>query len=104
VTTLTIELARAEAELAKLVQQVGGGAEVLITRDGRPAARLVPAAETPPDRVPGSAKGLFTVPEDFSAPLDVDAILSRIRSLWERAPLPPLTDDFLRVTLDEGRP
>jgi prevent-host-death family protein len=70
VVKLAVELAQAEADLAKLVQEVGGGAEVLITRDGRPVARLVPVQPTgTTDRVPGSAKGLFEVPNDFDAPL-----------------------------------
>lgn len=53
------------------MQQVGTGAEVLITRNGAPVARIVPAdVEEAGERVPGSAKGLFTVPADFDAPLD----------------------------------
>jgi prevent-host-death family protein len=67
-----VELAQAEARLSELIQQVGGGAEVVITRSGRPVARLVPvpASEPVADREPGSARGLFRVPDDFDAPLD----------------------------------
>lgn len=69
--TFAIELAEAEAQLGRLIQQVGAGAEVLITRNGAPLARLVAAvADDGRERVPGSAKGLFTVPADFDAPLD----------------------------------
>ena len=67
---LAIDLAEAEAHLAELIQKLGSGSEILITRDGHPVARLLPASEIAPDRVPGSAKGLFTVPDDFDAPLD----------------------------------
>lgn len=70
VVKLAVELAEAETSLAELVQKLGSGTEILITRDGHPVARLVPAGEPGPDRVPGSAKGLFTVPEDFDAPLE----------------------------------
>lgn len=66
----TIELAQAEAQLAQLVAQVKNGLEILITCDGLPVARLLPAEEAPSDRVPGSAKGLFTVPDDFDAPIE----------------------------------
>ena len=68
---LAVELAEAETSLAELVQKLGSGTEILITRDGHPVARLVPAGEdaVEPDRVPGSAKGLFTVPADFDTPL-----------------------------------
>lgn len=65
-----IELAQAETQLAKLIQEVSSSAEVVITSNGQPVARLVPAVEAAPDRVPGSAKGLFVVPEDFDAPLE----------------------------------
>lgn len=67
---LAVELSEAETSLAELVQKLGSGTEILITRDGLPVARLVPAGEAEPDRVPGSAKGLFTVPDDFDAPLE----------------------------------
>ncbi len=71
VVKLAIELDEAEAHLAELIQKLGNGAEILITRNGRPVARLVSADdEVGPDRVPGSAKGLFTVPDDFDAPLE----------------------------------
>ena len=67
---LAVELAEAETSLAELVQKLGNGTEILITRDGLSVARLVPAGEAQPDRVPGSAKGVFTVPDDFDAPLE----------------------------------
>ena len=69
--TFAVELAQAGAQLDKLVEEVDAGAEVVITRDGHPVARLVAAtAEAETDRVPGSAKGMFTVPDDFDAPLE----------------------------------
>ena len=66
-----VELYEAETRLEKLVEEAGAGEEVIITRDGKPVARIVAPAEQPlPDRVPGSAKGMFIVPDDFDAPLD----------------------------------
>lgn len=65
-----IDLAQAETQLAQLVQEVSEGAEIVITDHGRPVARLLSFTESPPDRVPGSARGLFTVPDNFDAPLD----------------------------------
>lgn len=66
-----IELYEAETQLEKLVEEAEAGAEVVITRGGKPVARLVaPAGERPAERIPGSAKGLFTVPDDFDAPLE----------------------------------
>ena len=68
-SNLTIELKEAEVQLGKLIQAVRGGTEVVITRDGQAIARLVPPQQPVADRVPGSAKGLFIVPDDFDAPL-----------------------------------
>jgi prevent-host-death family protein len=70
--TYAVDLAEAGAQLAELVDEVDAGGEVVITRDGHPVARLVAPAEAEPgaDRVPGSAKGVFTVPDDFDAPLE----------------------------------
>jgi prevent-host-death family protein len=69
--TLAVELEQAGAQLDRLIEEVDAGAEVVVTRDGRAVARLVSATEeTPAERVPGSAKGLFTVPDDFDAPLE----------------------------------
>lgn len=67
---LAVELAQAETQLATLIKQVGSGVEVVITADGQPVARLLPVESARPDRVPGSAKGLFVVPDDFDAPLE----------------------------------
>jgi prevent-host-death family protein len=71
VVSFAIELEEAQAQLEHLIQQVHGGMEVLITRGGAPIARLIAAdGEGGSDRVPGSAKGLFTVPDDFDEPLE----------------------------------
>lgn len=69
--TFAVELAQAGAQLDKLVEEVDAGAEIVITRDGHPVARLVAAtSDAPMERVPGSAKGMFRVPDDFDAPLE----------------------------------
>lgn len=65
-----------QAQLADLVAAAEVGEEVVITRDGKPVARLLPAQATTAvvplkgPRKAGSARGLFTVPDDFDAPLD----------------------------------
>jgi prevent-host-death family protein len=69
--TVAVELAQAGEQLDRLIDEVDAGAEVVITRDGQPVARLVAATPgSAGERVPGSAKGLFTVPDDFDAPLE----------------------------------
>lgn len=39
----TVNLAVAKAQLSELINRVEGGEEVVITRHGRPVARVVPA-------------------------------------------------------------
>ena len=64
----------AKTQLSRLLKRVATGEEIIIARGGRPVARLVPC-ETPPEaRSPGSARGLFRVPDDFDAPLPDDLL------------------------------
>lgn len=68
---MTVAVDIAEADLAQLIHEVEAGAEVVITKAGEPVARIVSAQqEKSTGRVPGSAKGLFRVPDDFDALLD----------------------------------
>jgi prevent-host-death family protein len=56
---MIVEIEQAEEQLEKLFEEVGLGEVVVITRHGKPVARLVPPADEPTgERVPGSAKGL----------------------------------------------
>ncbi len=72
----TVNMLDAKTRLSQLVEAVESGAEaeILIARNGKPAARLVPIA---PQRtiVFGVAKGRFTAPEDINADDDVIAAL-----------------------------
>lgn len=63
-----VNMHEAKSRLSQLVDAVESGreAEIVIARNGKPAARLVPI-EAKPDaskRI-GVAKGLFTVPDDW---------------------------------------
>ncbi len=66
-----VNVQEAKTNLSRLLTRVEGGEEVVIARDGRPIARLVPFAAR---RLPGSARGDFEVPEDFDAPLPDDVM------------------------------
>lgn len=71
----TISVYEARANLSKLIERVLAGEEVVITRRGKPAVRLVPAEEeTRPPRRPGALKGLFEVPDEFFEPLPDDIL------------------------------
>jgi prevent-host-death family protein len=57
----------AKSNLSKLVDAVESGAEkeVIIARNGKPAARLVPMAEKKAGVRIGVAEGMFEVPDDI---------------------------------------
>jgi len=76
---LTVNIHEAKTQLSKLIARVEAGEEIIIARDGTPVARLVAARPPLAKRVPGRDRGLFSVPEDFDAPLPED-ILSEFES------------------------
>jgi prevent-host-death family protein len=59
----------AKSNLSRLVESVETGVEteIVIARNGRPAARLVAIRPTAKDKRIGVAKGKFRVPEDIDA-------------------------------------
>jgi prevent-host-death family protein len=65
----TVNIHEAKTHLSRLLNRVASGEDVVIARAGRPVARLVPVAPPAGERVLGSEKGKFVVPEDFDAPL-----------------------------------
>lgn len=60
----TVGIAKAKASLSQLVTKLERGElnEVIITRDGHPAAKLVSLTTTTGSRL-GVAKGMFEVPD-----------------------------------------
>lgn len=71
----TINIAEAKTQLSALVDRVAAGEEIVITRNGRPVARLVPPAERAP-RPFGIARH-WQVPDELflepAAPEELDA-------------------------------
>lgn len=67
-----VNIADAKARLADLVQRAAGGEEIVIARNGRPQARLVPLADRA--RVPGRGAGGWRVVGDFDEPLPGELI------------------------------
>jgi prevent-host-death family protein len=49
-----IDLNDAQAQFDQLVERVERGEEIIITRDGRPVARMIPYRRDPGPRPPGS--------------------------------------------------
>ncbi len=66
----TVNIHQAKMELSQLLSRVELGAEIIISNQGIPVAKLVPF-HAPSDRRAslGLDRGRFTVPEDFDDPL-----------------------------------
>lgn len=65
----TINMLDAKSSLSRLVKAIEDGEEreIIIARNGRPAARLVPIQAGPAGPRIGIAKGKFSVPDDIDA-------------------------------------
>jgi prevent-host-death family protein len=70
----TIDVEDAKAQLSKLVEQAAAGQEVIISRCGKPVARLTRLA--PPSRELrfGVLKGKAKVAKDFDSPLPAEIL------------------------------
>jgi prevent-host-death family protein len=64
-----VNMLEAKSNLSRLVEAVESGAEreIVIARNGRPAARLVPIRQNGKGRRIGVAKGKLKVPETIDA-------------------------------------
>ena len=70
----TVSLYEAKTNLSRLVDRAAAGEEIVITKSGRPRARLVPLEDTRALRVPGKGKGQWRTGKDFDAPLPEDLL------------------------------
>lgn len=73
----TVNMLEAKSNLSRYVEAVetGAQAEIIIARNGRPAARLVPLVTARPGRRVGVAKGRFAAPADIDAHDDTIAAM-----------------------------
>jgi prevent-host-death family protein len=72
--SLAVNVHEAKTHLSRLLEQAMAGEDVVIMRSGRPLVRLIPVEAAPRARKIGSAAGVFTVPDDFDAPLPDDVL------------------------------
>lgn len=65
----SVNMLQAKSSLSRLVEAIEQGeeSEIIIARNGRPAARLVPLDAAPPGKRIGVAKGKFEVPDSIDA-------------------------------------
>jgi len=70
-----VNIHEAKTRLSQLLRRVAAGEEIVIARAGKPVAKLVPIGDRI-QRVLGTDRGRFEVPEDFDAPLDEATLAS----------------------------
>jgi prevent-host-death family protein len=63
-----VNVQEAKTHLSQLLRRVAAGEEIVLSRAGKPIARLVPTRSCA-QRVLGVDEGLFEVPDDFDSPL-----------------------------------
>ena len=68
----TVNMLEAKSSLSRLVEAIeqGGEREIIIARNGRPAAKLVPMDMAMPGQRIGVAKGAFEVPDNIDTSND----------------------------------
>lgn len=71
----TVSIYEAKTHLSHLVDRALRGDQIVITRHGRPVARLVPAAQPRKPRRLGALRGKIRVAADFDAPLPNDLLV-----------------------------
>jgi prevent-host-death family protein len=70
----SVGIYEARAALSQLVEQALLGEEIVITRRGKPAVKLMPVAGSGPPRKPGLLKGKYDLPKSLFEPLPEDVV------------------------------
>jgi prevent-host-death family protein len=66
---MKVNIHEAKTHFSRLLAKVGKGEEVIISKAGKPIARLIPIEEKPIKRDAGRAMGRVIMAEDFDTPL-----------------------------------
>jgi len=76
-TVEIVNVAEAKSRLPELIERASKGEEIVLARNGKPRARLVPPSdESRALRVPGKGKGGFRMRRDFDAALPEEVLAS----------------------------
>ncbi len=65
-------LYEAKTSLSRLVDRAAKGEEIILSKAGKPLAKLVPYERPAGPRQPGGWEGRIRIAEDFDAPLPAD--------------------------------
>jgi prevent-host-death family protein len=71
---MLVNIHDAKTNFSKLINKVLNGDDIIIARDGKPLARLIPYTEDAQERHGGQLRGLIQISDDFDAPLPDDVL------------------------------
>ena len=71
---ISVNIHEAKTHLSRLLKRVAAGEEILISKAGKPMAKLTPLSKPQSNRVPGLDKDVIQIPDDFDAPLPDDVL------------------------------
>ena len=71
---MDVNVYAAKTQLSRLLERVEHGEEVVITRHGKPVAKLVPIAKRQAPRKLGALRGRIRIAKDLDAPLPDDVL------------------------------
>jgi prevent-host-death family protein len=72
VSQVIYNLYEAKTSLSRLVDRAANGEEIILSKAGKPMAKLVPFHRKAEPRKPGGWEGQVQISEDFDAPLPPD--------------------------------
>ena len=84
VTPRTVNVHEAKTHFSRLIDAAHAGETIVVAKDGRPWARLVPLEPSVPQRRPGVLVGRITLPP----PAELLAPLPEEELAWFEQPLP----------------
>jgi prevent-host-death family protein len=64
-----VNMHEAKTHLSRLVERVEAGEEIVLSRAGKPVARIVAVRPPSGSRTPGALRGRIRISDDFDAPL-----------------------------------
>jgi len=67
-------LYEAKTSLSRLVDRAASGEEIILSKAGKPLAKLVPFHRSPEPRQPGGWEGRIRISEDFDSPLPSEVL------------------------------
>jgi prevent-host-death family protein len=85
-----VNMHEAKTHLSRLVERVEGGEEIVISRAGKPAAKLVPVPKKLGPRKLGGWEGKFEMPSDE----EWERMDREIEEMFEESEIFPTGDDL----------